>query len=133
MNVTLIRNKFSLYGIFGVLTCNEFKCVTLEHAYPDVHCPGFFQPKLAPGTYTAVKRKSPKFGYNVFLIEDVPPFQGAPVQYIEIHRGNYNKDSEGCVLLGEELGTGCILESEKAFNAFMELMENADTFTLSVQ
>lgn len=103
--------------------------VTLEHAYPEN---GLFVPKLASGKYV-VKRHAPnRLPYETFEIQGVPDFQGSPVSGILIHVGNYNKDSEGCVLLGLHLGVGCILESKIAFEQFMETQSGLDEFNLEV-
>jgi hypothetical protein len=49
---------------------------------------------IPPGKYDAVKHVSPKFG-ECFWIKDVPGREE-----ILIHRGNYNKDTKGCILPG---------------------------------
>lgn len=43
---------------------------------------------------------------------------------IKFHKGNYLKDSRGCILVGtepsyDEDGNRCVLQSSKAFNKFM--------------
>lgn len=133
MEFTLKRDKYALYGIMGKLSGEGFECETLEHAYsePGVAKPQFV-PKLAPGTYKCVFHPPNRLHYDTYMVTGVPDFQGAPVNGILIHRGNYNKDSEGCILLGLERGTGCILESEKAFDKFMALLNKASEFTLTV-
>lgn len=136
MNFTLTRQRYSLYGVFGKLVSDDGSSIfaTLEHAYP-VLGPSAGKEwiaKLAPGKYTCHKRKSPHFGYTVFVIENAPPFQGAAVNYIEIHIGNYNNDSEGCILIGVKAGTGMIEDSIPAFHHFMELQKDVDTFELTV-
>jgi hypothetical protein len=49
------------------------------------------------GDYTVIKRKSKKYG-NHFHILDVPDRS-----YILIHNGNYNYQTKGCVLVGDDL------------------------------
>lgn len=132
MNFQLVREESSLYGVIGKLkplSGDGPSFVTLEHAYADGMA---FTAKLAPGLYTCVRHPPNRLHYETFMVTNVPPFQGAPVDGILIHRGNYNKDSEGCILIGLEKATGCILESEKAFDQFMELQKDVDTFTLQV-
>lgn len=131
MKFTLKRDTYALYGILGKLQGEGFACETLEHAYlqPNTNS---YAPKLAPGTYTFKRRFSPKHGYDLFTLENAPWFMGAPVTEIELHRGCYNNDSEGCVLLGMIRAAMCILESEKAFDAFMDLMKGHDALTLEV-
>lgn len=132
MNFTLTRGRYALYGILGQIKSEEGSLLlcTLEHAYeqPD----GTFLPKLAAGIYTFKKRLSPKRGYEVFTLENAPPFMGTPVTYIEIHKGNYNSDSEGCILLGMRFGTGMIEDSKDAFDKFMAAQEGVEEFQLTV-
>lgn len=134
MILTLTRDKFVLYGILGKLSDGSgFECETLEHAYqaPSAGTPVFL-PKLASGTYKVVRHAPNRLHYETFMVLGVPPFLGAPVDGILIHRGNVNGDSEGCILVGLERGTGCIMESEKAFDKLKALLDGQDSFTLVV-
>lgn len=131
MNLTLKRSKFALYGIEGELTDEMGKhvCFTLEHAYeqPD----GSYKPKLPPGMYICQRGQhrlaSMNNSFETFEITNVPGHTN-----ILIHCGNYNSDSEGCILVGAAFGTGCILESRLAFGTFLQLQEGIDQFTLAV-
>lgn len=49
---------------------------------------------IPEGTYEAVLYDSPSKGI-VYLLKDVPDRS-----MIEIHKGNFNKDSTGCILVG---------------------------------
>ena len=132
MNLKLIRSKFELYGIEGELFDDKglHVCFTLEHAYqqPD----GSYLPKLPVGFYLCQRGQHRLNGmtnsFETFEITAVPGHTN-----ILFHKGNYNNDSEGCVVLGKAIGTGCILESALAFGAFLQLEEGIDSFTLSVQ
>jgi hypothetical protein len=132
MNFTLTTNQCGLYGVFGEMKSEDGKFIfaTLEHAYP---CDSGWAPKVERGkTYECVRYDSPDHGYPVFVLKSVPDFQGQPVTYIEIHIGNYNKDSKGCILLGLKKGTGMIEDSGEAFKQFMELQKDVNSFTLTV-
>lgn len=137
MNAKVTNNEFRADGIFGMMTMdNGTEFAQLQHAFPNDS--GGYSPKLAPGTYTCKRRMSPHFGYEVFLIENVPDFQGKPVSFIEIHKGNYNADSDGCILLGTSVKpidstTQMISASAPAFNQFMQLQNGVDEFTLTVE
>ena len=81
---------------------------------------------------------SPKFGFEVFEILGVPDFHGKPVSFIEIHKGNYNADSDGCPMLGLSIKpidgtTQMISQSAPAFNQFMGLQSGINEFTLVVE
>lgn len=126
MNLHLIRKEFRLYGIFGELRDdqNNLVAVTLEHSYED-------KPKLPSGNYSCVRgmhQLSNKPPFETFEITGVPGHTG-----ILFHKGNSNNDSEGCVLLGSSLGTGCILDSKIAFDNFLELQSGKQTFSLVVE
>lgn len=69
------------------------------------------------GTYQVGVRFSPKEGRNVLCLLDVPAFQ-----FINIHVGNDEKDTEGCLLVGlaRNTLTGKITKSKLA----VEWLEN---------
>lgn len=124
MNFKLIRYDYLKSGIFGVLLTDNFKCETLEHAYADG--PNFV-PKIPLGTYKCVRRLSPKFGYYLFLVTGVPEHD-----FIEIHIGNKNEDSDGCILLAEGREGGEVLNSKIAFDSFINFLTEINEFTLEV-
>lgn len=129
MNWLLKRDSdgYTPDGVFGTLTSEDgaHSFCSLEHSY-------LGQAKLAVGTYVCQLRMSPHLGYMVYQIMGVPDFQGQPVSYIEIHIGNTDKDSEGCVLLGLRRDHTMILGSKNAFDQFMTLQAKASEFTLVV-
>lgn len=132
MNCQLVTQSSALYGIIGELQSlsGEKLFVTLEHAYAEGAA---WVPKLARGQmYDCVRRMSPRLGYEVFCIQNAPAFQGVPVSFIEIHKGNYNSNSEGCILLGMAVGTGMIEDSGVAFDKFMAMQSGIDVFQLKV-
>jgi hypothetical protein len=51
---------------------------------------------------------------------------------ILFHKGNYAKDTEGCVLLGSYFMPGWIAMSTVAFDMFMHAMDGVDAVTLTV-
>jgi hypothetical protein len=134
MNLKLNRTQCSLYGIFGVLYDENMNsiAVTLEHAYVVGNA---FVPKLAAGTYTCKRGMHElKNGiqFQTFEIMNVPDFQGNPVTGILFHVGNYNADSEGCILMGTTKLAGCIVDSGVAFTRFINMQKDVDEFTLTV-
>ena len=104
-------------GIFGDLSINgEHLAQTLEHAYESAD--GQFYPKVPAGTYTC-KRGAHRLHGILF------------------HCGNFNRDSEGCVLLGnsvtkQENGEQMLTGSKDAFARFMARLEGQETFELTV-
>jgi len=95
-------------------------------------------PDLPAGTYPARLYASPHFGYPVYRLYDVPGHDA-----IELHKGNLPKDTHGCVLLGgvfglvyDESGQNPepgILQSAYTFRTFMEGMQGAPEFSLTVR
>lgn len=128
MDLKLTRNKFAMYGILGSISGAAFECLSLEHAYQQSD--NSYKPKLPDGVYTCVRGTHMLHNlvpFETFEITGVPGATG-----ILLHKGNYNKDSEGCVLLGDSLGAGCILDSADAFERFLKSQSGVDKFILTV-
>lgn len=131
MNLTLQRKLISEYGVFGALLdqYGARTCFTLEHNFG---C----GPKLAAGSYTCRRGRhrlaSMTQDFETFEILGVPPFQNKPVSGILFHQGNFNQDSEGCVLLGVQANSTMILQSHVAFESFLSRQAGLDQFQLTV-
>jgi len=131
MDCTLTRSEFRIDGIFGIMLDDNGRqiAVTLEHAFANGAA---WYPKLPDGIYSCQRYHSPKFGYDVFQIMNVPN-----ATYIEIHIGNFNDDSNGCVLLGDSVspanGAWAITSSKITFLNFMQLQIGLDQFQLTVK
>lgn len=137
MDLTLKRTDYLDSGIFGILLDENSQqiAVTLEHSY-DAHLgDGSYTSKLPNGNYTCVKGQhrlaSMTSNFTTFEITDVPKCTG-----ILFHVGNFNKDSEGCVLLGTtaepDNNPPMITNSKLAFEKFMALQADIDSFNLIV-
>lgn len=102
MKWTLIRKQYREDGIFGELTSADgvHFLVTLERAYKitDEHYPKSveFYPKIQEGIHSIAMYASPKHGGIVPMLNSKDD-QG---HFFEIHVGNYNDDSDGCILVG---------------------------------
>jgi hypothetical protein len=137
MNLVLKNTDFIDAGIFGELLDEngKFLFYTLQHAYETTSGSMKYEPKVIEGTYTCKRGMHQlahmTFPFETFEITNVP-------NHINIlfHVGNYNDDSSGCVLLGAGRSmnsrTPMISQSNKAFNAFLNLQKGVDTFTLVV-
>lgn len=95
---------------------HNFDCFSLEPSILSTW------PCIPEGTYKLRKFFSSKNRENVLLLEDVPGRS-----YIEIHVGNYAKDSRGCILPGRYLRidgtTRSVGESRLAFTRIMRAFE----------
>jgi hypothetical protein len=126
----IVHKRFCADGIFGELYKNgQFFCYTLEHSYDN-------KPKLVDGNYKCVRGPHRLHGmtedFITFEIKGVPDFDGKPVTGVLFHWGNYNKDSEGCVLLGSSENATMVGGSRNEWAAFMKELEGFDTFDLEV-
>lgn len=131
--LVLERIKSNSYGVFSRLKDGpDTLAVTLEHAYGDKPTA-----KLLPGMYKCVRGKHR-------LRADGPVFETFEITGVKghwgilFHVGNYNKDSDGCVLVGHSIttlkdGTEMITDSRKAFKLFMDYLEGIDEFVLEVK
>jgi hypothetical protein len=82
---------------------------------------------IPEGLYTAVKYMSPKRGYEVFELQNVPGRDS-----IEVHIGNYPSNTDGCILVGLEFGDYSIGSSKLAFDKFMNKLAGVNQFTLKI-
>lgn len=127
----LQRTNYLSAGIFGNLLKDggALFCVTLEHAYD--RGDGTYAPKLPSGEYTCVRGK-----HNLLLLGEIETFEITNVPGhtgILFHIGNYNNDSNGCVLLGTESAGSYIEHSRLAFIQFMNMMDGVEEFKLMVK
>lgn len=78
----------------GRLSYADFRCLTLELPWEDnaqnISC-------IPEGEYLAIQYYSPKHG-DVILLKDVPNRT-----MIEIHPGNYTRQIQGCILVGDSI------------------------------
>ena len=105
----------------GKLSVNgETFCDTLEPTWRNyAHGARKVKGKSAipEGSYAVVVTWSPKFEQWLPLLLHVPKFEG-----IRIHAGNTPKDTEGCILLGENREVGKVLDSRRAVARLMKLL-----------
>src|SRR5665213_546002 len=129
MDLVLTRNSFQAEGIFGQLAVEDggdLVASTLEHAF---NVNGLWLPKVPIGVYSCQRGMHRLLGmtspFETFQITQVPGATG-----ILFHPGNWDKDSEGCVLLGRSRAGDMIQESRAAFQDFMASQEGLNTFSL---
>jgi len=135
MDLLLTRKECRPDGIFSTLTTIDGGKVaeTLEHAYPDA---AGFSPKIPNGVFKCVRGMHRLHGmaadFETFEITGV-----AGHSNLLFHWGNYNKDSEGCILLGastafESSGDKMVTNSKTTFAKFLEMQKDIDSFMLTV-
>ncbi len=145
MKLKLNRVSSDVDGVFGILTDEKHNkiAVTLEHAFDAGHGNGSYTAKVAPGTYVCKRHPPARLPYETFMLEHVPKFNGKDVTGILFHIGNYNSDSDGCILVGRNIiptltdsstsGDQMITSSKNTFLKLMDILKGLDSFTLEIQ
>lgn len=131
MKLTLKRMEFREDGILSYLKDEAGNVLfkTLEHSYDKY-------PKLYNGEFKCVRGIHQLHGgkpFETFEITGVKGHSG-----ILFHVGNFNRDSDGCVLVGKDFATDpsgakMVVFSRKAFAELIELLRDVDEFQLIVQ
>ena len=132
----LVRTAFRADGVFGRLYNDNGVplCYCLEHAFEQDD--GSWLPKLPIGTYNCVLGQHQLEGmvhpFQTYEITNVPGHTN-----ILLHMGNFNRDSDGCVLLGQAIvtqadGSQMITNSVHTFTDWMNGLSGAPSFTLVV-
>lgn len=120
MKLRLERTSSDKYCTVGKLYVNgAFECFTLEDS-PDLR-PDNKGP-IPVGEYSVIIDFSDRFQKYMPHVLGVPGFKG-----IRIHKGNTDKDTEGCILVGINEGIDRIDESKAAFDPLFARLRNAES------
>ena len=111
--------KRSAYTIGKLFIDGKYFCDTLEDAERPEKVYG--DTAIPKGTYLVALNQSPRFKAILPLLLDVPGYSG-----VRIHAGNTAKDTEGCILVGQNLKKGYVLNSKKTLNALLKVLTEAD-------
>lgn len=135
MDCILKHSPIRQDGQFGDLQLidNSFSCKTLEHAYQTAT--DGLQSKIPPGVYRCDRGDHELAGmtetFSTFEVTGVRSHTG-----ILFHWGNYNKDSDGCILLGKDLlqtPSGQMIGTSRfIFAKFMQAQKDVTFFMLTV-
>lgn len=120
--VIVTRIEYSKEGVFGVMTVND-KIVGFTLENKDTLIP--------EGVYNATRDRTGRHQY--FKVNDVPGRSN-----IEIHAGNIQDDTIGCIILGTYMGRlwdkRAVLRSKDALSVMMdELVDPEAGFRLWVR
>ena len=142
MNITVKRiAKRGSYTIGKMHIDGEYFCDTLEdtdrglsqsmdlNEIKSKKVPG--QTAIPTGTYKVIVNQSPKFKRNLPRLLAVPGFEG-----VLIHRGNTNKDTAGCILIGENKEVGKVINSTRyemrLVNKLLYIQSNKENITITI-
>ena len=127
MKLILNRKTYTDKSVIGTLDVinangnNIWSCVTLE---PPQDLTLSIKPRAIPeGTYFLSTFHSNHLGCRVLLLASVPDFED-----VEVHFGNFPKDTHGCILVGEKVDPNVpdqIDQSRIAFDKLMSLAAGA--------
>jgi hypothetical protein len=112
----------------------QFECFTLEDVVREVPGEPVLQWKIPDqtaipfGSYGVIVNFSEPFQRPLPLLLNVPGYDG-----VRIHSGNTAADTEGCILVGSQQGTGAVLNSRDAFAALFPKIQAAIAQGQSVQ
>jgi hypothetical protein len=131
MELKVIRDVFGENTTTGKLYINDvFECFTLEDK-----CRGlnsnmpldeiqrikvYGKTAIPTGRYEVTTSFSGLFNKTMPLVKNVPGYE-----YIRIHPGNSEKDTLGCILLGEARSADWVGNSKAAFNRFFPKLQAA--------
>ena len=129
MKLILKRHARLTDIVFGTLqtTKGDEICHTLEPLFPSE---GGGEPKVPLGEYQCVR--------GVHNLAHGDPFETFEVMHVPghwgilFHSGNWRKDSDGCILVGEEIANNMLRQSRLAFLNFLTRLNNIDSFYLTV-
>ena len=106
-------------------------CDTLEPTWRDYKGGELKIPKksaIPEGSYRVVVTKSQRFQKYLPLLVGVPGFEG-----VRIHAGNTSRDTEGCILVGQNLQVGKVLWSRITLEKLMKIIENEKVIYLIIK
>lgn len=114
--------KRKTYTIGKLYIDGEPFCDTLEPTWRD-YANGAYKMKgksaIPDGSYAVVISYSPKFQEWLPLLLGGPEFN-RKWQGVRIHAGNSAKDTEGCILVGENREVGRVLDSRRTLARLMK-------------
>jgi hypothetical protein len=110
MDIQLKRIEYGTNYTIGRLYINDsFFCFTIEDKTRDAGVKVAGETSIPYGTYQVVMDMSTRFGKMMPHVLNVTGFEG-----IRIHSGNTDKDTEGCILLGDSWPGGDFIGNSKA-------------------
>ena len=126
MEIELTRQHFDDRSTIGSLSLDgKFECFTLEDCDRHLENPQkgvkvYGHTAIPRGKYKIIINRSTRFQRDMPLLLQVPYFEG-----IRIHSGNTDKDTDGCILVGDSRGNDYVGESRVAFGRLFDKLQAA--------
>jgi hypothetical protein len=119
MKILVNRQWYTPRSTCGVMSIDGVRqCFTLEPPYDKTQT---IKPRAIPaGTYPAELILSPEFHFKVLLLQNVPDFSG-----VEIHCGNWPRNTKGCTLIGETHQPDYVGSSDAEYAVYLAKIETA--------
>ncbi len=126
MKIRVVRNKSTDDATLSTVYINDkFECFGLEDEHREDKIAG--ETRIPAGKYKITvrdvggfhgrySRKFPSFHQGMLWVRDVPGFE-----YILIHIGNTEKDTAGCLLVGQNANTSGELSVGSSTRAYKKL------------
>lgn len=118
------------YTIGKLYIDNKYFCDTLEDTVRFLRTKKdkvYDHTAIPAGNYKIILSYSSKFKRKLPEILNVPFFTG-----IRIHRGNYPKDTLGCILVGFNTKKGMVTSSTVTEKKLIALMENQNDISIEI-
>lgn len=117
--------KGDKYTIGRMFLDGEYFCDTMEDVVRPDGVKVYGETAIPAGIYNCKITYSPRFKKDLPLIMDVPGFEG-----VRIHNGNSEKDSTGCILVGENKVKGKVINSKATLTRLLKLLPREFVITI---
>lgn len=118
--------KGETYTIGKLYIDGKYFCDTLEDKVREVKIKN--ETAIPVGTYKVIVNMSPRFKRLLPRLLNVPGFEG-----ILIHRGNTDKDTSGCILVGENKVKGKVINSTPYEKKLVEILKNESDISITIE
>ncbi|WP_050465090.1 DUF5675 family protein [Herbaspirillum autotrophicum] len=106
----------------------RFECYTLEDVVRPAGIKVYGETAIPAGKYRVQLTMSPRFKRVLPLLLAVPNFEG-----IRIHPGNTDKDTDGCILVGDSATPDFVGQSRVAFDRLFAKLQGISDISIDIR